>query len=158
MNILVLDLYNYDQNSFYYLDTEKNILMDGTFTKIIYTHAFYTMNGLYFYFPVQYSYLEPLGDKYFIHFDPNTSQNKAILDIIFKLETQILLHYASFTNRRKMSNMTMYKQLLKGKMRIHETCKPNTSSHQYILKISGIWETEKDFGITYKWLEARSMI
>lgn len=158
MNILVLDLYNYDQNSFYYLDTEKNILMDGTFTKIIYTHSFYTMNGLYFYFPIQYSYLEPYGDKYFIHFDPNTLDNKTLLDIILKLETQILLHYATFTNRRKMSNMTMYKQLLKGKMRIHETCKSSTTSHQYILKISGIWETEKEVGITYKWLEARSMI
>ena len=120
MNILVLDLYNYDPNSFYYLETEKNILMQGHFTKIIYTHAFYTMNGLYFYFPVQYSYLEPSSDKYFVHFDANSTNNKALLDIIFKLETQLLLHYASFTNHRKLSNMTMYKHLLKGKFRIHE--------------------------------------
>ena len=158
MNILALDLYQYDPNCFYYLDTDKNMLMEGLFTKIMYTHSYFTMNGLFFYFPIQYSYIESCTDKYYIHFDPNNTPNKDILDVVLKLETQILLHYASFTNRRKMSNMTMYKQLLKGKIRIHESSPANMNTCQYILKISGIWETDTEFGITYKWLESTSMI
>lgn len=158
MNILALDLYQYDPNCFYYLDTDKNMLMEGLFTKIMYTHSYFTMNGLFFYFPIQYSYIESCADKYYIHFDPNNTPNKDILDVVLKLETQILLHYASFTNRRKMSNMTMYKQLLKGKIRIHESSPVNMNTCQYILKISGIWETDTEFGITYKWLESTSMI
>lgn len=159
MNVLVLDLYHYDPQCFYYLDSQKNVLMDGFFTKIIYTHSYFTMNGLYFYFPIQHSYIEPMKDKYYVHFDPNLTQNKAIMDILFKLETQILLHYASFVNRRKASNMTMYKHLLKGKFRIHEPSPVSSLDvSQYILKISGIWENENEFGVTYKWLEAKSML
>ena len=100
-----------------------------------------------------------MKDKYYVHFDPNLTQNKAIMDILFKLETQILLHYASFVNRRKASNMTMYKHLLKGKLRIHEPSPVSSLDvSQYILKISGIWETDTEFGVTYKWLEAKTML
>ena len=88
MNILVLDLYHYDPQCFYYLEAQKNVLMDGLFTKVIYTHSYFTMNGLFFYFPIQHSYIETLKDKSYIHFDPNVVQNKAIMDILFKLETQ----------------------------------------------------------------------
>jgi hypothetical protein len=159
MNVLVLDLYHYDSQCFYYLDSQKNALMDGLFTKIIYTHSYFTMNGLFFFFPIQHSYIEPMKDKYYVHFDPNLTQNKAIMDILFKLETQILLHYASFVNRRKASNMTMYKHLLKGKLRIHEPSPVSSLDvSQYILKISGIWETDTEFGVTYKWLEAKTML
>ena len=159
MNVLVLDLYHYDPQCFYYLDSQKNALMDGLFTKVIYTHSYFTMNGLYFYFPVQPSYLEPSKDKYFVNFDPNVTQNKAIMDILFKLETQILLHYASFVNRRKTSNMTMYRHLLKGKFRIHQSSPPDTfNKYTYVLKISGIWETDTEFGVTYKWAEATSTL
>lgn len=159
MNLLVLELNEYDPDCFYFLETEKNVLMDGLFTKMIYTQQNFTMNGLYYYFPIQYSTVEPCGDKYYIHFDPSLAANKAIIEIIYKLETQVLLHYASFTNRRKLSSMTMHKQLLKGKVRIHEPCPPlSENSSEYILKISGVWETDAEFGVTYKWLEANSMI
>jgi hypothetical protein len=158
MNVLVLDLLNYNSQYLYFLDTQKNLLLDGYFTKVIYTHMNFTMNGLYFHFPIQHSYIENCKDKYYIHFDINSVQNASILQSIFKLETQILLHYANFTTHRKSSNMTLYKHLQKGKFRIFEKPPSSLDNYRFILKISGIWETNEEFGITYKWLEAKPLI
>jgi hypothetical protein len=154
MNILILDLLNYNPQYFYFLETKTNLLLEGTFTKVIYTHLNFTMNSLYFNFPITYSYIENCKDKYYIYFDLNNIQNRTTLDYIFKLETQVLLHYANYTAHKKSSNMSLYKHLIKGKFRIFD--KPNSSLEKsnYILKISGVWETKDEFGITYKWLEA----
>ena len=154
MNILTLDLYNYDENCFYYLDRQSNILMNGFFTKMIYTHPHYTMNGLYFHFPLQYTYIESCKDKYYVHFDPNVVQNKVLMDIIFKLETQILNSYQVYSKTEKCSLLTMHKHLSKGKFRIPHARNTNSLNPcKYMFKVSGIWESEEEFGITYKWSE-----
>lgn len=159
MNILTLDLFSYNPDFFYYLDTQANVIMNGFFTKMIYTHPNYTMNGLYFHFPIQYTYIEQCKDKYYVHFDPKIVQNKAIMDIIHKLETQILDHYQKYSNIDKCSVLTMHKHLSKGKFRIPHACNTNSLNPcKYMFKISGIWETEEEFGITYKWFEVRNTI
>ena len=157
MNVLIMDLQNYEPQYFYFLDRQKNLLLEGTFTKIIYTHMHFTMNSLYFRFPICYEYIENCKDKCYVHFDAENIQNRLILNTIFKLETQILLQYANYTGHKKSSNMSLYKHLLKGKFRILEKPYSSLENYQYILKISGVWETKSEFGITYKWLEAKSI-
>ena len=154
MDVLTLYLYNYNSNFFYYLDTQQNILMNGVFTKMIYTHPYYTMNGLYFYFQLQYTYIEPCKDKYYVHFDPNIVQNKVLMEIIFKLETKILNQYQEYSKTEKCALLTMHKHLSKGKFRIpHARNTTSLNPCKYMFKISGIWESEEEFGITYKWSE-----
>lgn len=159
MNILGLDLHNYDSNFFYYLDTKKNLIMDGIFTKIIYTHSHFTMNGLTFSFPLQYTFYETTSENsFYMHFDPTLDSNRALIEIVLKLETQIMLHYASFMNKKKSSNVSLYKQLQKGKIKINGSTTFLQSHAQCVLKISGVWENDNEYGVTYKWLLAKPLL
>jgi hypothetical protein len=152
MNVFVLNLDNYNPNEFYFLEPKNNLIMDGIFTKMIYTSKHFTMNGVYFHFPIHYSIIEQHNSsKCFLYFEDDVEQNKHLIEVIRKLETQILLHYANFTNKRKQSNFNLYNQLLAKRLRINDVSSSKTK--QILLNISGIWENEISFGITFKWVE-----
>jgi hypothetical protein len=53
MNILVLPTNEIIPEYIYFLDSKNNILMDGFFTKLIYTDEWFTMNGLYINLPIE---------------------------------------------------------------------------------------------------------
>ena len=53
MNILVLPITEIIPEYIYYLDSKNNMLMDGIFTKVIYTNEWFTMNGLYINLPIE---------------------------------------------------------------------------------------------------------
>ena len=152
MNVFVLNLDNYKPSEFYFLEPKTNLIMDGIFTKMIYTSKHFTMNGVYFYFPIQYSLIEQNNiNKCFLYFEDDVVQNKYLLEAVRKLETQILLHYANFTNKRKQSNLNLYNNLLTKRMRVNDVSSSKTK--QILLNMSGVWETETSFGITFKWVE-----
>ena len=50
--IIVLPHKRITMNGVFFSDKKKNIIMDGTFTKIQYSESFFTMNGIFVYFPV----------------------------------------------------------------------------------------------------------
>jgi len=157
MKILALNLDNYDAKYFYYLEPKTNLIMTGIFTKIIYTEPYYTINDIFYYFPIYYTHIESHNDSYIVIIDKLHPQNEVILDKIYKLETEILCNYASFMSCRKMSSMSIYNKLLSGSFRIavtnNEYNNVNTKKH-FLLKISGIWENETQFGITSKLIES----
>jgi len=184
MKILALNLDRYDAKYFYYLEPKTNLIMTGIFTKIIYTEPYYTINDIFYYFPIYYTYIEYHNESYIVKFDKLHPENKVMLDKIYKLETEILCNYAGYMNCRKMSCMNVYNKLLSGSFRISmdianantkHDYKPfqgngngngnihsNTQTHhnhnshnkQFLLKISGIWENETQFGITAKIVES----
>ena len=53
MNVVCLNLQNYDAKNFYFFDSKPNHIIDGTFSKIMYTDKSFTMNGLYIYIPLK---------------------------------------------------------------------------------------------------------
>ena len=52
MNISI-DLPKVTLPNVYFLDKKTNIIMDGNFTKILYSNDCFTMNGLYILFPIE---------------------------------------------------------------------------------------------------------
>ena len=48
----------------------------------------------------------------------------------------------------------MNKQLSKGKLKINGDMKNN----KIVLKISGVWENESEYGITFRWVYAQSIL
>jgi len=86
-----------------------------------------------------------------MYFDSEVVQNRAIIEVIRKLETQILLQYANFTNKRRQSYYGLYNQLLTKKLRINDAS--SSKVKHVLLNISGVWENDTQFGITYKWVE-----
>ena len=126
MNIVV----NYDEiayNNIFFNEAVKNtVINDSNFIKIIYSNKDLILNGIY------------------IKININKN-NKNIIDDIDNLEKYILTLY----NNNKICNYKIKDQL------IYLITKLNTSNKnifRYILKISGIWETQTSIGLTYKFI------
>jgi len=85
--------------------------------------------------------------------------NTPIINELSKIESRIIEYYKQLNNNNnKKSTCLFAKQLNSGSMKLykeyneHKTYsdKPPT----YVVKISGIWETEYEIGITYKVIES----
>lgn len=153
MNLLALELHEYNPKRFYYLESKKNIVIPGIFTKFIYTESYFTMNEVFFDFPIQYTYIDypQDGEQYTVYFDRTLVQNVALLEKLNKLETEILYHYALFTNCRKVSARTLVNRLYQGFFKVRKpTDGKQTPPKHFLLKISGIWEIDTSYGITAK--------
>jgi len=163
MNILALPLDNYDPNFLYCLDSKPNLIMNGNFTKINYTHPHFTMNGLFILVPITSTFIEHSSENTnFVRFDPLSLPNKSIIDRVIKIEHDILSYYSSFFCCTKSTSLSMTKQFSKGKLKINGETNSSSSIHTIppiliILKISGVWETEFEYGITFRWIEGKSI-
>lgn len=137
------------------LDAKRNMIMDGYFSKLIYSNELFTMTGLYILCPIDISTVENNGSKKQIKFNPYTQSNMQIIQDFSKLETRILEYYKQTKqNNRKIVN-TLTRQLYSGYMKIYKDYnqnvqKTNEPTNLFLLKISGIWETCDSVGLTYK--------
>ena len=162
MNIL-LDNKDFSLCNIFNCDTKENIIMDGKFTKLLYSNELFTMNGLYFSFPIENITIEKLGNKNIVKFHPYSQVNLPVVQDFAKIEYRILEHY-KYMNKcvRKISN-TLSKQMYSGSMKIYKELHlfNNNSSNSnnkivddnsldFFLKISGVWETDSEIGLTYK--------
>lgn len=148
--------------------------MDGVFSKIVYSTEYFALNGIYVSVPITQKKLyesfrqdvkltqdideyDHMGYKHYIHFDPYTLDNRRSTEMICRLEETILNMYSPTSPKKQMYSLKT--QLLNGVIKIHtDTSSANhVSTHtdvsQYILKISGVWETGYSYGITYKFTE-----
>jgi hypothetical protein len=179
MHILAINLDTYNSKNFYYLDPKNNLIMDGKFSKIIYTEPYYTINDIYYYIPIEYTHIDYHKEQYTVNFDTQQYQNRAVLHKIYKLEMEILYNYANYVNCRKISSMSIYNKLLSGQIRMslsnppthHTASSASTSASpsasataykegkiQFLLKISGVWENNSHFGITAKIVESNIVL
>ena len=151
MNILMLPLNEVNEENIYFLDSKKNILMDGTFTKLMFMNEWFTMNGIYITFPIYVQNIEKnptMGQKHTVTFAVN-----AHLDLIEKievLERAILSRYGAYENT-KIPMYNINHSLRMGAFKIYKMIHKNTG---FALKISGIWENAKNYGLSYKIVEA----
>jgi hypothetical protein len=174
MNILVLPIHEVISDYIYFLDSKKNILMDGIFTKLIYTNEWFTMNGLYINLPIEVQYIETYqprrydfpqlgvqsqnsGYKKTIYF--SVSQYSTILHQLDLLEQHILSKYNP-TDKTKHKSFLIMQSLKLGYFRIFHTKEKEKMDPQkktgFVLKISGIWENPIEYGISYKIMDASS--
>jgi hypothetical protein len=159
MHILAINMDTYNAKNFYYLEPKNNLIMDGKFSKIIYTEFYYTINDIYYYIPIEYTHIQYQNEQCIVYFDTQTFQNQVLLNKIYKLETEVLYNYANYVNCRKISTMNIYNKLLSGQIRIlssnpHTIENGTKSAIQFLLKISGVWENNSHFGITAKIVES----
>jgi hypothetical protein len=71
------------------------------------------------------------------------------MDTIKVIEEDILKKYEI---RDKVAQFKIYEQLKNGNIKIFSDV-INRSSCSFILKISGIWETHLNYGLTYKFIK-----
>ena len=154
MNI-ILESKQIQTDNIYFLEKKNNIIIQGTFTKIIYSNELFSMNGLFFYFPIEIDKIETNMNKTVIRYHPYMKSNLIHIQEIAKIEYDIIDLYKTMTNCHKKKTNILSKQLYSGSLKVYRDLNRcleplDTGSHPYIIKISGIWETEDDVGITYK--------
>ena len=147
MNI-VKTIDQFDENNIYFCDPiRNNVMTDGTFIRIIYSTHNVVLNGIYLLIQLNDIILEKYYNKYKCNFNINTH-----LDIINKIniiEENILKKY-SLDN--KQPQYKIYEQLKNGNIKIFGEINPK-HNNRFILKISGIWETQTQYGLTYKFIK-----
>jgi hypothetical protein len=137
-------LNQYDDNCLYFCEPIKNNLMnEGVFTRIMYSSSCCTMNGINLLVPLNDTITEKYYNKYKCSF--NTYLNKDTVDKIKLIEESIL---NQINIKNKTPQYKVYELLKSGHIKLF--CDNQEKNSLYMLKISGIWETDNEFGVTYK--------
>lgn len=154
MNVLILSLSDVSDENIYLLDSKKNILMDGMFTKLMFMNEWFTINGIYLDFPiaVQNVKINPMmGQKHTIFFSVN--EHIDLIQKIEVLEHSILSKYHPSDNT-KSPIYSLNNSLKMGFFKIYKETKFLQQSKDFALKISGIWENAKNYGLSYKIMDS----
>lgn len=165
MNIAV-DLSRFTTNNVLYLDPTNNIIINGTFAKMNYITEWFTMNGIYLMFPIEISSIDGSDTKMVMKYNPHTHRNAQLIQDLTRIEHRLIDNYLQTRPRHTHKKIVLSKQLYNGGMKIYkekayveETKEylPRNKTY-YMIKISGIWETENECGITYKLFETHSYV
>lgn len=134
-----------------FLETRNNILMDGTFTKIIYSNYDIILNGIYLRIPFN----DYIYDKSYSRITlKNNKTNKDYINIISKYEYYILNYFKHINSCLKIQKYLLKDQLSSMNFKVYRENYPNNNINgDIVLKISGIWENESEYGLTYKIME-----
>lgn len=132
--------------SFIYLYTpvKNNIIENSKFIRIIYSEPRMTLNGLYLVFDFKGDIqIEKYFNKFKFYFKPEL--NEPILNDLINIEKKIL-DKLNITN--KSPSFQIADQLKMGFIKLFSKC--NNLNSRFIIKVSGIWESDKDYGLTFK--------
>lgn len=145
MNI-VKTLDQYDENCIYFCDPIKNNVMnEGNFIRILYSTPTFVLNGIYLLIRLNDTIVEKYYNKYKCIF--NVNNHKDIIEDVKAIEDSLL---KKINIKNKFPQNKIHDQLKNGNIKIFSDVNPKTYTNSFLLKISGIWETETHYGVTYK--------
>jgi hypothetical protein len=144
---LVKSIEQYNDKSIFFCEPIKNnIMSDGNFIRILYSSQQFILNGIYLLINLNDITCEKFYSKYKCNF--SISNHKDIIDNLKIIEENLLKKYKT----NKIPSYKIYEQIKSGYIKIF-TDVGNKSHSSFILKISGIWETQTNYGLTYKFLK-----
>jgi hypothetical protein len=146
MNIVKrIDQYD-DNNIFFCEPTKNNVMNEGNFIRILYSTNNFVLNGIYLLVTFNDIICEKYYSKYRCCFNVNTHFD--IINNIKIIEEELLKKYEN----NKTPQYKINEQLRNGNLKIFNDI-GNKNICSFILKISGIWETEDKYGLTYKFIK-----
>jgi hypothetical protein len=147
MNI-VKKIDQYDENYVYFCEPIKNTIMnEGTFIRILYSTNTMVLNGIYLLIQLNDMTLEKYYNK--IKYIFNIVTHKEIIEKIRKIEENVLKKANVFN---KSPVFKIYEQLQNGCIKMFSDTIPKNNG-TIILKISGIWENNNNYGLTFKFMK-----
>ena len=147
MNVILIP-HRFQKEHIYFYEPIENTIMDNSqFIKIVYSTEDLILNGVYLLINLHITSKESYFKKMKYGFDLNN--NKELLKSIYNIEEQILQKY-NINNKTKKLNI--YESLNTGSIKIYPPPESIKNSNNFILKISGVWENEKEYGLTFKLL------
>ena len=157
MNI-VIQPSQFNTNYVFLLEKKENIVFDGIFTKILFSNELFTMNGIYLKFQLEPMKMGDAANKHVLCFQPYNKNNLQNIQQISNMEIDILEHYQKMNQSNNYINNVLSKTLYTGAIKLFNTGSSTApggkASSENVcklcIKISGIWETVDEIGITYK--------
>lgn len=147
---LVKNLDEFDENHIFFGDSViNNVMNDGKFIRILYSTNNITLNGIYLLIKLKDVACEKYYNKFKCIFNINNHKN--LIDKIKSIEENILNKFKT-TFVSKCPEYKIYEQLKNGFIKIFQEVN-NKLDYNFILKISGVWETQTNYGLTYKFIK-----
>ena len=156
MNIVIdIDEFNKDY-IFLQEPVKNNIIDDSKFIRLIYSNNIFSVNTVYIVVNLQIVNIENYFNKHKFLF--NVKQNMKAINQLKSIEESIL-DKICINNKKPV--FRLYEQLnsgniklFKDSLKLHKINKDN----EFIIKISGIWENEYEYGITYKFVDMNLVV
>lgn len=146
MNI-VKNIEQYNEDHVYFLEPIKNnIMKNGNFIRIIYSTSLFILNGIYINININYISVDKYYNKYKCSFD--TNQYRELIEKLRIIEEGLIKKTEIIG---KIPQYKIYEQLKNGHIKVFSETSDKIGN-TFLLKIAGIWETETDYGVTYKFL------
>jgi len=146
---LVLSLKQFKPQYIYFQEKiNNNIIENSKFIRIYYSEPNFTLNNISIKLDLKKVHYEKRNNQCYCYF--NIEDHNDVIKYITQIEQYILFMSRIYN---KIPIMSLSQQLSSGFFRIpffSENDKKVFSNNSFNLKISGIWETETHFGITYK--------
>jgi hypothetical protein len=148
MNV-VINAGSFQPPHVYFQESVKNTIMDDSnFIRICYSNELFALNGILLKLHIRTFNVEKYFNKYKCSYDVNT--NREEIAKVAAIERQVLQRLGL---NKKRANYRITEQLNSGNIKLFTDNINIKIPDEYILKISGIWETETDFGLTYKFMD-----
>ena len=148
MNIAI-KIEQYDSNKIFFCESIKNsIINEGIFIRILYSNSFVVINGVFLLVNLNDITFNKYYNKFKCNF--NVNLNKDIIHEIKLIEEQIL---QKINIKNKIPQYKIYEQMKNGSIKLYNEINEYNNDEKFILKISGIWETQTNYGLTYKFIK-----
>lgn len=146
MNVIV-NIKDVNINYVFFQDAVKNTVMDeGKFSRLLYSNSLFTLSGLFVAFHIKVLTTEKLFNKFKCLLDKTLNQSEIMQ--VSALEKELLYKASLLLNLHGKSPVyRIGEQLNNGVMKVFND---RSKLDMYVLKIYGIWETENEYGLTYK--------
>lgn len=144
---LVKTIEQYNEDFVYFCEPIKNnIMSDGQFIRIIYSTPLFILNGIYIVINIIHTNVDKYYNKFRCTFDAN--QYKDTIDNIRIIEERLLKKVNIYG---KIPQHKIYEQLKNSNIKVFSESSDKINN-TFLLKIAGIWETETEYGLTYKFI------
>ena len=156
---LILQPSQFNPIYLYFLERKSNMIIDGLFSKLMYSTDSFITTGLYI--DCLFQSIKKTGISMIV-FDIH--KNSEIIQQLCHIEKQVLQAYMQqFQLSNKTPIFDLENKLQTGTIRYYTSPTYNKSSTyklssaiNYYIKVSGIWETDHQIGLTYKIIEYQS--
>lgn len=155
MNI-IHDISQIQLNNLFLMESRKNIILDGKFTKITNSDELFATNGVYIHTPLCSTTVDRQSSKTLLKFPVSNKQNMKLISGLSQIEQSILEYYKHLLNNNKQIVLSLSDNMKNGYVKLYRECFQN-SSNNYVIKISGVWEDQNRIGLTFKFLDAAPM-
>lgn len=151
--ILATETFNPD-NIYYVQNVKNNVKQNSYFSRIIYSTEHFSLKNIYF----SINLINPTFKEQYLKTIIYFNEKECCLDKIYKIEREFLQKYIEYktfnkSDEKLIPNYSIYNQCKSNSIKVFkDSTNYNENNIDILIKISGIWQTDNNVGITYKFI------